>query len=475
MGSRFQRRRLRGTPGVVLALAAGGLLLSGPPPLQGQEVAPTAASARQGWIGIVYDGDAQGAPMVQAVSGRSGLVVKDVVAGSPAVEAGLRPGDVIVAMDGRPFTASSSGMLRVQAGQTLRLRIVRDGRVLESSLVAAPRPSEAVIAGLQGRTARVDSLRIRIIQEMDSLLERDERLGRSHSIISLYRSADEEVPVVLVRGPQPPGAAPRAPVAAPGSRSAPPAPPLPTQGVEPVFPFRFEVRESSGGQGAGTSVSWGWISAGVGEGAGGVPFGTFVLSTDRVDGLVAQLQEVRGSLEALRAEEFARQRELNERRQRGDQVVRNDAALQRVREAQRALLNEAERLEREMREEGRRSIERELPSPAWTPLNLPSLTLRPASPYVLGERMVAGAEVTALNPDLAEYFGGEEGLLVLQVIPGSPAAEAGFEAGDIVTRLGNRRVQTVDGARMALESSGQGPIPVTLVRRGRSVLVTLPR
>jgi serine protease Do len=83
--------------------------------------------------------------------------------------------------------------------------------------------------------------------------------------------------------------------------------------------------------------------------------------------------------------------------------------------------------------------------------------------------------VTPLNPDLAGYFGGEEGLLVLQVIPGSPAAEAGFVAGDIITRMGDRRVLDVEQARAALERSPRGPIPVTLVRRGRSVLVDLPR
>lgn len=468
MGTGIQRR-LRGTPRVVCALAAGGLMVASPVALQAQRTAPVVSEAtRPGWIGIVYDANDRGAPALQVVAGRTGLVVKDVVAGSPAVDAGLRAGDVLLALDGQPLAPTSAGMLQVQSGQSLRIQLLRDGRVVESRLVAAPRPPESVLAGL-GRSARVDSLRVHIIQEMDSLLERDERLGRSHSIISIYHSDAQGVPMVVVREPQPAGAAPSPP-------STPSPPGSPRQPPDPALPFRFQTTREPGPGGEEIRVSWGWASEGAGAESGGVPFGTFALSSDRVDALVAELQEVRGSLEALRAEERARQRELAAQPRTAAQAARTESALERVREAQRRLLDEAQRLEREMRTEGRRSLDRELPAPpAWTPMTFPTVTLRPLSPYVLGQRMVAGAEVTALNPDLAEYFGGEEGLLVLQVISGSPAAEAGFQAGDIVTRMGDRRVQTVDQARMALESSGQGPIPVTLVRRGRSVLTTLPR
>lgn len=430
------QRCLRGSPRVVLALAAGGLTLPAPGALQGQQYAPpVAVASRQGWIGIIYDGDGRGAPALRTMDGHTGLVVVDVVAGSPAMGADLRPGDLILAMDGESLSSGSRRMLLLREGETVRVRLLREGRVLESRLVAGPRPPESVLAGLQSRAARVDSLRIRIIQEMDSLLERDQRLGRSHSIINLYHSDMGGEPVHRVRSPRPDG-------------EAPPSP--------------------------GVSLSWVFENAGA-DGVG-VPFGAFVLSRNRVEGLVTELQGVRGALEELRAEEMAHQRELALRQVDEGSSIRADAALQRVREARRQLLAEAQRLEGEMRMEGRRSIEREAPPlPPWTPLPAPAETRRPLSPYVLGQRVVAGAEVTALNPELAAYFGGEEGLLVLLVLPGSPASEAGFQAGDIVTRMGDRRVETVDQARSALESSSQGPIPVTLVRRGRSVMVNLPR
>jgi len=95
------------------------------------------------------------------------------------------------------------------------------------------------------------------------------------------------------------------------------------------------------------------------------------------------------------------------------------------------------------------------------------------TPYGWGQRVLAGAELTPLDADLREYFQGEDGLLVTQVAPGSPAREAGIRSGDIVIRLGNRRVRTVPEARAALEEV-RGRIPITLVRHGETVLVSLP-
>lgn len=459
----------RGGPGIALLLA-GGLLLPGTGAVQGQQGSPArTVEASRGWIGIVHEGDGQGAPALHEFpGGHTGLVVKDVVAGSPARAAGLRPGDVILAMDGRPLAPATPTMLQVRDGQAVQLRLLRDGRVVETRLVAARRPSEPELVALGERTARVDSLRVHIIQEMDSLLERDQRLGRSHSIISIFRLEEEGRPVVVVQ-------APRSPEASTGGPAVPAPPPAPPGVREPVFPFRFEVTGEGAPSGGDRPEPWGWVSGLMGQEPGGVPFGTFVLSRDRVDGLVEELKAVRGSLEALQAEERARERQRGSG-EAGREGSRLETDLQRVRDAQRRLHAEAQRLEREMRLEGQRSLRREAQvPPAWTPAVAPPVPGRPLSPYVLGQRMVAGAEMTALNPDLAEYFGGEEGLLVLDVVSGSPAAEAGILVGDVVTRMGDRAVRTLDEARLAVESSGHGPIPVTLVRRGRSILATLPR
>jgi membrane-associated protease RseP (regulator of RpoE activity) len=385
---------------------------------QARTLAP--ASPPRGWIGIVYDGDVQGRPALQRVGGSTGLLVREVVPGSPALAAGLRSGDILLAVDGREVGRGAPEALQVRAGQPLLLQILRDGRILESRLVAAQRPPDFPSFSDPSRLARVDSLRVRIIQEMDSLLLREQQLGESRSIVTLFRNRDGGEPTVAVlqtrnlHNPSAAGESPRGP-----------------------GPYRVEIRSLAGTGGEGADRDW--TALPLAEPREGVPFDAFVLRGEVMSGLARELQAVRGAMAALRVEELAGQRGLLQQ--------------------QEQLLAEAQRLQGVMRAEARAS------APAS----------RPLSPYLLGQRVLAGAEVTPLNPDLAGYFGGEEGLLVLQVIPGSPAAEAGFVAGDIITRMGDRRVLDVEQARAALERSPRGPIPVTLVRRGRSVLVDLPR
>jgi len=63
--------------------------------------------------------------------------VHRVLAGSPAAEAGVREGDVIVAVDGRPtreFTLEQIRQLFKQEGRKVELVIQRDGEQLEISL-----------------------------------------------------------------------------------------------------------------------------------------------------------------------------------------------------------------------------------------------------------------------------------------------------------------------------------------------------
>lgn len=95
-----------------------------------------------------------------------------------------------------------------------------------------------------------------------------------------------------------------------------------------------------------------------------------------------------------------------------------------------------------------------------------------------GERSVAGAEVTPLEPELAEYFrGAREGLLVLRVARGSPADRAGLRPGDVITGAGTdgrrRSLESVEELRHALARPDQAPVELRLVRQGRARTVTL--
>jgi S1-C subfamily serine protease len=71
---------------------------------------------------------------------RTAVEVVSVVEGSPAERAGLRPEDLIVALDGAP-TASVDDVQRLMVAELIdrpvRCRLVREGRVLELTLVPA--------------------------------------------------------------------------------------------------------------------------------------------------------------------------------------------------------------------------------------------------------------------------------------------------------------------------------------------------
>ncbi|MDT8435726.1 MAG: PDZ domain-containing protein [Gemmatimonadota bacterium] len=95
----------------------------------------------------------------------------------------------------------------------------------------------------------------------------------------------------------------------------------------------------------------------------------------------------------------------------------------------------------------------------------------PASPelesLLAPGRRLAGAEFRTLDADLAEYFeGAEAGLLVLRVIPGTPAAMLGLRGGDVIVRAGGSGIRSVDDLRRAIVAAAGSPVAVEWVRKG---------
>ena len=77
--------------------------------------------------------------------GKSGAVrVTDVGEGLPAAKAGLRVGDIIVALDGKPFEGWNELRLAIsrrKPGETVMLNFIRDGRGSFARITVAARPS----------------------------------------------------------------------------------------------------------------------------------------------------------------------------------------------------------------------------------------------------------------------------------------------------------------------------------------------
>lgn len=92
----------------------------------------------------------------------------------------------------------------------------------------------------------------------------------------------------------------------------------------------------------------------------------------------------------------------------------------------------------------------------------------------LGARALAGAELTDLNEDLAEYFETERGALVTRVEPGTPAARAGLQGGDVIVSVDGEAVEDVGDVRRHA-AAGDGDLELTVIRRGERRTIRLSR
>ena len=116
---------------------------------------------RRAWIGVSFQPlTPDVARQVGAPPGTRGALVSDVMEGGPAAEAGLRPGDVIVAVNGRRLREGNDllrQVVRVRPGAELRLLALREGRRRRFRIRAGERPDrQAVRSGTGENTmARV--------------------------------------------------------------------------------------------------------------------------------------------------------------------------------------------------------------------------------------------------------------------------------------------------------------------------------
>ena len=86
--------------------------------------------------------------------------------------------------------------------------------------------------------------------------------------------------------------------------------------------------------------------------------------------------------------------------------------------------------------------------------------------------VIAGAQVQRVK-ELADYFDVDDGLLVLHVLPGTPADRAGLRPGDVIRRAGDRAITTPASLQRALAASDSREMKLDIVRKGKSRSVQL--
>ena len=102
---------------------------------------------------------------------------------------------------------------------------------------------------------------------------------------------------------------------------------------------------------------------------------------------------------------------------------------------------------------------------------------RPVTAHLVGRNFVGGAQFSDMNPELATYFGTDRGVLVIQVLSGTPASEAGLIPGDVVTGVGGSDIEDLRSFRDRLNQvySLQRRAVLSLIRRRDQLFVTLSR
>ncbi len=96
----------------------------------------------RGWIGVVPEdwSDDQAERWGLA---HGGVVIANLYVNSPALQAGLHPGDILEAINGRDVHSSQEALARIAStppGRNLRLKVLRGRQELESSMTVTQRP-----------------------------------------------------------------------------------------------------------------------------------------------------------------------------------------------------------------------------------------------------------------------------------------------------------------------------------------------
>jgi serine protease Do len=112
---------------------------------------PVLADERYGWLGVrirdLSESETEDLSVKQGVREAYGVLVADVLKDTPAEAAGLRAGDLIVSIDGRPIV-ETRGLQRlvgaIPPGREVKVIVAREGRRREVAIRVGAMPDDAV-------------------------------------------------------------------------------------------------------------------------------------------------------------------------------------------------------------------------------------------------------------------------------------------------------------------------------------------
>ena len=367
-----------------------------------------------GWIGISFEVETNR-------RGRAtDVLITEVARRSPAEAVGLLAGDRLLGVNdlsGPNELSNLAQRLGLRAGDRVRMLIERSGRRHEIRLRAVERPPDFVASQRLELSFEPDSMVETMVRAMDSLRIRLVE-GRTRNVRVVREVSSERRLTVVTSG---------------GRRAV-------------QAPFEF-----------------------------------FVFRGEEHDSLRREMDDLNGVMADLESRLAARAGELQRASGAVSEVrLAKDAEFGRLQLAMEEASRRSAGLQSAMADAARTNAGFQYslgaPRDATEPTTVPprSEGYRPLTPYLLGRNRVAGAAVIDLRPELAEYFRTERGVLVVDVARGTPASISGIVPGDVITRLDQVAVRSVEDLRFGISQAGE-TLPITLIRRGTVIQVLLRR
>ncbi len=90
-----------------------------------------------------------------------------------------------------------------------------------------------------------------------------------------------------------------------------------------------------------------------------------------------------------------------------------------------------------------------------------------------GSLPAVGAAVTPINAQLATSFGVKNGLKIDSVTDGTPAANAGLKAGDVILKVNKTETKSWNDWARALRANEGTSVPITIMRDHKQQILTL--
>jgi serine protease Do len=87
-----------------------------------------------------------------------------------------------------------------------------------------------------------------------------------------------------------------------------------------------------------------------------------------------------------------------------------------------------------------------------------------------------GLGLQPVTPQIAKQLGldsDSEGMVVTEVDPNGPAAEAGIDRGDVILEINKKAVNSIADVKSALEGAKDRPILLLISRKGQTIYVTV--